>query len=175
MVPRTCTVCLHPLRVAIDAALVGGLAVRKIAERYAGLSASAVARHSQGCLSGAPTRAIKALAKTSLPSPVEHRAFVTQAFVESSLSRTRRLIDIAQSRLDEAPKASITALEAMRELGRLIELEAKLSGELVRKSEATVTSIQVQTPREALALMDRLRPALQAQADEDEAAEGGKH
>src|SRR3989442_270490 len=42
--PRTCTVCRHRERAAIDGALVGGTPRRELARRY-GLSATAVRRH----------------------------------------------------------------------------------------------------------------------------------
>ena len=42
--PRSCTVCTHPARAAIDQALVDGEPLRNIAERY-GTSATALFRH----------------------------------------------------------------------------------------------------------------------------------
>lgn len=77
----------------------------------------------------------------------------------------------------EAVKADLegtTPLDAAREVGRLLELEAKLTGAFAPK-QVEVTSHGPQTPAEALALFDRMRPALEAQAAEDAAAEGAKH
>src|SRR5437764_10113271 len=42
---RTCTVCTHPERAAIDQALVSGTGVRALASRYVPLSKTAVQRH----------------------------------------------------------------------------------------------------------------------------------
>lgn len=45
--PRICTVCAHPERRAIDAAVVAGAANRAIARQYR-VSKDAVARHADG-------------------------------------------------------------------------------------------------------------------------------
>lgn len=42
--PRVCTICTHPEREAIDAAIVGGESYRSITERFS-VSAGAIARH----------------------------------------------------------------------------------------------------------------------------------
>ena len=44
--PRTCTVCVHPQRAAIDEALVAGQPYRSVAEHF-GASAPAVLRHKE--------------------------------------------------------------------------------------------------------------------------------
>src|SRR5262245_5613671 len=57
--PRTCTVCAHPDRPAIDADLVAGGSFRGIA-RHNGLSPDAVERHKRDHLPAALTRAHEA-------------------------------------------------------------------------------------------------------------------
>ena len=42
--PRVCTICTHPERETIDAAIVGGEPYRSITERFS-VSAGAIARH----------------------------------------------------------------------------------------------------------------------------------
>ena len=154
-VPGKCAICSGKNRALIDLAVVGGSSRRHIAAQYK-VSSSSVQRHVAQCF-GVADRTVMAR---------------DAAYVESSLARVRKLIAAAQQVVDTAPH-EYTALEAMRELGRLIELEAKLSGELVKRVDATVTQ-GPQTPREALDLFDRMRPALEAQAAEDAASEG-KH
>ncbi len=97
------------------------------------------------------------------------RAKSEVSHARSVLEKVRELQRVAQSALDAAMLDSpkLDALDAMRELGRLMELEAKLTGEIAPKRvEQTVTHMR--TPREALSFMDRLRPALEQQAAEDE-------
>jgi uncharacterized protein YerC len=44
MMPRTCTICIHPARAAIDKALVDGQPYRYIAQHF-GTSVAALQRH----------------------------------------------------------------------------------------------------------------------------------
>ncbi len=98
---------------------------------------------------------------------------------------------VQDKRLEAAANRQMTVLEKVRVLTvagadvarqqagigeldhtKLLELEAKLSGELVKKVESNTTvTTRPQTPREALAFMDRLRPALEQQVAEDEERE----
>ena len=49
MMPRTCTICQHPQRAAIDKALVAGQSYRSIAQHFAA-SPDAVLRHKESHL-----------------------------------------------------------------------------------------------------------------------------
>ena len=115
--PRVCSVCVHPDREAIDRALVDGAdSYRRIATRF-GLSESAVRRHKANHLPAALARAKGA-------------EEMTQA--DDLLAQMGDLRRQAQVIKDKAEKAGDlrTALAGIRELVRIVELLAKLRGEL---------------------------------------------
>lgn len=138
---RTCTVCQHPERHAIERALVAGGALRDIAGQY-GLTKSAVERHKAEHL------------------PV---ALVTAAGAEE----VRQALDVLQQLktinaaalmvLHDARAASDgeLALKAIDRIHRQIELQAKLLGEL---DERPVVNVLVAP--EWLALRGRIVGAL---------------
>lgn len=113
---RTCTVCGHPQRAAIDAALVAGGAYRSIAKQF-DLSAAALFRH-RG---------------EHLPA-----SLVTAAGEEA----TRQALDVLQQlklingaalavlRDARAAQDGDLALKAIDRIQRQIELQAKLLGDL---------------------------------------------
>jgi hypothetical protein len=114
--PRSCTICEHPEREAIDHALVGGASNRSVASLY-DVSEAAVRRHKSNHL---PAKLVMA----------EQAAEVAQA--DNLLSQVR---DLQQSTLDilaeaEQSKQYRTALSAIREARGNLELLAKLLGEL---------------------------------------------
>ena len=121
---RACTVCEHPDRDAIDAAITCGDSCRAIGARF-GVSASAVSRHSQGHLSAA-------LAAMRTAEQDDRRA--------SLLDRIEGLIDRAETlyhAASEEGKAS-QALAVLKELRGLLELLGKASGELNERPEVTI-------------------------------------
>lgn len=146
-----CRICAHEQRASIDTALVKGDSTRLVATRH-GVSQSAIARHSA------------------------HAATVTQVRAEVEAKRQRSVLERVRELSAEVGKQfdaasaveSLTAAEASRELGRLLELEAKLTGELAPKRVEQTTTVQLMTPREALDYMERMMPVLRAQAEEDE-------
>lgn len=120
--PRACTICTHPQRAEIDAALLAEEPLRIIAQRT-GTSATALHRHKEHL----PRFLVKAA----------EAAEVAQA--DSLLEQVRSLQTRALSILDRADEAGDlrTALGAIREARSTLELLAKLSGEL--QQEGTVT------------------------------------
>ena len=114
--PRTCTVCVHPERSGIDAALIAGGSYRSIAQQFAA-SPDAVLRHKRDHLP--PT-----LAKAAEAAEVAH--------ADDLLAQVRRLQGRALSILDRAETTGDlrTALGAIREARGNLELLAKLLGEL---------------------------------------------
>jgi hypothetical protein len=116
-VPRSCTVCAHAKREAIDKALVEGVSAAEIAGRYRTVGERAVRRHRSNHL---PAKLVMA----------EKAAEVAEA--DSLLDQVKDLQGRAYSILDKAEEAGElkTALSAIREARGNLELLAKLLGEL---------------------------------------------
>jgi hypothetical protein len=113
---RTCTICAHPQREAIDRVLITGGSYRDIAGHYE-LSKSAVQRH---VLDHLPAELAKA-----------HEAEeVTEA--DKLLNEVERLHQLALAMLSKAAASSDwrTALSGIREARGCLELLAKLRGQL---------------------------------------------
>ncbi len=113
--PRTCTICSHLQRAAIDAALISGEPYRVISRRFAA-SADAVFRHKEHIV---PT-----LAKA------QDAAEAVQG--DTLLARLATLNRETSAILKEAREANDNelALKAIARAEKQLELEAKLLGEL---------------------------------------------
>lgn len=159
--PRTCTVCAHPQRARIDAALVAGPTYRTIADRY-GLSETALKRHR----------------KDHLPAHVARaREAADVADADDLLQQIRALRNKAISILQQAERAGDyrTALMGIREARGCIETLLEVEGELDRRGVVNVILspewMQVRT-----AIIAALQPypdAAQAVAGRLQALEGG--
>jgi len=114
--PRTCTICAHPDHEAIDAALVAGESFRNVAERF-GTSAAGAFRHKGDHLPAALVRAADAAEVARADSLLDQLA---------ELRADARRIGGKAEALGELK----TALAGVRELVRIVELTAKLVGEL---------------------------------------------
>ena len=114
--PRSCTICEHPDREAIDRALVGDASNLSVSSLF-GVSESAVRRHKANHL---PAKLVMAQAAEE----------VAQA--DDLLQQVRDLQDRALAILGKAEAAGDlrTALGAIREARGNLELLAKLLGEL---------------------------------------------
>lgn len=121
---RSCTVCRHDDREAIDHALVGGLPYRDIARRW-GVTISALSRHSQGHVS-------PALARVAAERERDHATSLLER-VEDLYVRARGILDAAEA--DGKPSLSLAAI---RELRATAELLGKLTGELDDRPSQTV-------------------------------------
>jgi len=111
---RVCTVCSHPKVSEINEALLGSEAYRSIAKRF-GASQSAMYRHQQEHL---PQVLVKAKDAAELLSADNLLARVGELEVEA-----RRIAKKAEDAGDLK-----TALSGIRELSRIVELMAKLTG-----------------------------------------------
>jgi hypothetical protein len=122
--PRTCTVCTHPERVAVDQALVAGRAYRDIAGQFS-VSRSALDRHRAEHLSPAVQKARQA-------TEAEHALDITK--------QLRAINGVSLSILDEARRSNnpVVALKAIDRVQRQIELQAKLLGELDERPQVNV-------------------------------------
>ena len=122
--PRTCTICLHPEKPAINAALVAGEPYRVIAQRFAA-SADAVYRHKVEHL---PVALVKATEAAQI------------ADADTLALKLHMLTVDAQRIRDKAEAAGDlrTALVGNRELVRIVELMAKLAGELQQEGTTNI-------------------------------------
>lgn len=140
---RMCTVCGHPDRPAIDAALVSRDSFRGIARRFA-VGQDAVERHAKAHLSAAMTRASEAAA-------------VVRG--DDLLAQVRDLQGRALGILEKAETAGklTPAVAAIREARGCVELLAKLLGEL---NEGTTVNVLVSVEWHATrrVLLDALAP-----------------
>ncbi len=125
--PRTCSVCTHPRREEVDAELVSGTPLRNIAEQFR-LKTTSLHRHKNSHL---PADLAKA-----------QEAEVVAA-ADSLLSRLEHLTEEAHRLKGKAEKGGDlrTALSAVRELVRMVELLAKLRGELDESPKVAVVAL----------------------------------
>jgi hypothetical protein len=123
--PRSCNICTHPVREAIDEALVGGASNRSAASLY-DVSEAAVRRHKGNHL---PAKLVMAKAAEEV------------AEADSLLERVRDLQYKALGILNKAEEAGElrTALGAIREARGNLELLAKLLGELDERPTVNIT------------------------------------
>ena len=122
--PRTCSICIHPERAAIDKALVSGSAKRDVSALFR-VSEDAVTRHAAAHLP-------KALAQAHEAREAER--------ADDLLSEARRLKEITMGLLGRAVQANDlrTALVAVREARGSLELIGKLLGELDEHPQVNV-------------------------------------
>jgi len=125
--PRTCTVCSHPNLSDLNAALLTGESLRTIAKRF-GTSVSAAYRHHREHLGG-----------TLVRSPQTTEGIEADTVIGKVIQlgdEVRRLGKKAEDLGDIRG-----ALAAVRELGHLVELMARLQGELAEPGESTTISV----------------------------------
>lgn len=118
MVPRTCTICPHPQRPAIDAALVAGEPYRRVAALW-GVSPDAVKRH-KAHLPVALAKAAEAEAVADADDLLAHvRAL-----------RARALGILTQAEREKDWRGAIAGLKVLVEIAELL---GKLTGELAKR------------------------------------------
>jgi hypothetical protein len=125
--PR-CKVCAHPDRATIDAEIAGGAASNAVVAQTHGLSKDSVRRHRDSHLS----RNLQRIAQRR-----------EEAGATKALDRAEDLYRRASSVLDAAEedgKASLS-LAAVRELRGIVELLAKLTGELDERPQVQVLAV----------------------------------
>ena len=135
--PRKCTICHHPKREGIDAALVRREPFRAIARQY-GVSKDALIRHHDNHL---PTELTKA------------KEAEEAAHADTILAQVQDLRDRAMTILDtvEKDKDWSIALGAIREARGCIELLGKLAGKLQEGATVNVfISAEWQTVQAAI-------------------------
>ncbi len=125
---RTCNVCTHSEREAIDRALVGGCVQRDITRRY-GIPKDSVNRHKAGHISPALVKAAE--------RREEERA-------ESLLDRIEELCGEARQVLEatKTDRKHATSILAIRELRACFELIGKITGELQDRPTVAINILQ---------------------------------
>lgn len=121
---RTCTVCAHAERETIDREIVAGGRNRAIARRY-GLEKDAVRRHRDGHLP-------ETLARAQDAAEIAHADGLLDE-VRDLQERTLAILSKAEASGDPD-----TALKAIREARRNVELLARLLGELDETPQVNV-------------------------------------
>ncbi len=111
--PRTCTICAHEQSDAIDRALVLGLPNRRIAAQH-GVTEQAVRRHKDNHLPALLAEAQRHVRADTLMARLEH-------YTQSAHGIRHKA---------EASGDLRTALAAIRELVRIVELQERLIGEI---------------------------------------------
>jgi hypothetical protein len=123
-VPRSCTICEHPNREAMDEALVGGASNLSVSSLY-DVSEAAVRRHKANHL---PAKLVMAHAAEEVA-----QADTLLDQVRDLQSRTLVILEAA-----EKTRQHRTALGAIREACSNLELLAKLLGELSDQPQVSV-------------------------------------
>ena len=146
-IPRSCTVCEHAEREAIDRALVGDASNRSVASPY-DVSEAAVRRHKANHL---PAKLVMAQAAEELAQADD--------LLEQMRDLQRRTLAVLEAA--ESTNQHRTALSAIREARSNLELLAKLLGEL---DERPVTNVLVSAEWVAVrtAMIEVLGPYPQA-------------
>ena len=128
-----CKVCSHPDVEAIDAAIIGSVSRRTIAERF-GIHASSIQRHKDAHLG-------PALVKATKSNPDRSATLLDR--IEKLVGRVETLVDTA-----EAEGKSGLMLSGVREMRALLELLGKATGEL--KPDGTSITVNIATSEEWL-------------------------
>jgi len=163
VVGRACSICARPDRKAIDKDLVGGVSLSVIVKAHRGLATSSLSRHRQRHVSPALAALVKA------ESEDDHNLSLVE-LLAGHLSTVDRLLRTA-----EAQGSLQTALQAVREARGLIELTARMTGELDERPQTLVVNLAssaewIETRSVILAALAR-HPA--ARADVVAALSGG--
>jgi len=117
---RTCTICSHPERAAIEAAITQGKSLRDIARQFS-VSKDAIARHKENC--------IKPILQEVVTQQEEQTAFSALAEMEWMRQQVRLIYADGRSGFDHR-----VSLQALGELRKQTELYSELTGELDRST-----------------------------------------
>ncbi len=147
---RKCTICTHPQRAEIDRELAEGRSIRDIARRYS-VSRPSLHRH-------------RTHVQDAIQQAIEAKAVQVGVSV---LDRIRELNREARSLLEEARSRGryAAAVQAIGAATRLLELEAKLLGELDERPSVQVALVaSPEWARLKAAVLEALAPFPEARA-----------
>jgi hypothetical protein len=126
--PRQCTICAHKQRIEINRELIDNQAFRHIASRY-NVSTTSLQRHKNNHLP-------KLLMKAKQMKEITHANYLANE-IESLKKRAKKIASKAEKDGDYR-----TALQGVRELTRIVELLAKMRGELYEQSVNVIINNQ---------------------------------
>ncbi len=115
----SCTVCSHPQRAEIDAAALARVSLREIASRY-GRNKDTIQKHVSQHIPAAAQKAIEAAEAREVDAGDD-----VLAELRDLISEAKRLQGVAEKAKDHRG-----AIAAFRELVRVVELKAKVLGEI---------------------------------------------
>ena len=161
---RVCTVCRHPERKAIETALIARESLRDIESRF-GTKRSSVDRHKAKCLAetlSRATAAANAAHSETLTAQVQASSAANVAHADDLIAQVHKLAADAQriATAAEASKDFRTALAGVRELTRIVELLAKLRGDINEGTNVNVMNVGVSDPVKLEDLRERLAAKL---------------
>lgn len=113
-----CSICTHPDHDQIDEGLVAGVPYSRLVAAH-GVKKSALGRHRERHLSPA----LAQLRSAGRPLDEQYRSALSR--IEDLYVRAGRILDVAESK-----GAASTSLAAIRELRQIVELLARVTGEL---------------------------------------------
>jgi len=137
-VARTCTICIHQKLLSIDRQLLRGDMLNGIAHRFH-VSPDAVGRHRRHMRAAM----LKAQAAAEKPDLIYGQTLIDE--VKAIKADAERLQLEAEGRQDIR-----AALQAVRERVSIIELQAKLMGEIQTGNRSVTFNVQTISPEEAV-------------------------
>jgi hypothetical protein len=135
---RVCTVCSHPRLLSIDRQLLRGDMLNAVAHRFH-VAPDAVGRHRRHMR----TAMLKAQAAAEKPELIYGQTLIDE--VTAIKGDAERLQLEAEGRRDIR-----AALHAIRERVGIVELQAKLMGEIQTGTRSLTVNVEAITPEEAL-------------------------
>jgi hypothetical protein len=135
---RTCTICVHHRRDTMDKALLRGEQLKTVARRYE-VSDDALGRH----------RKHMQLVIAKAASQAEQKDLAYGSALLAEIARIRA--DAERLQVESERRRDVrSALRAIHERLAVVELEAKLSGQIETGSRSVTVNLQTVTPEEAL-------------------------
>ena len=155
-----CTVCNHPQRRDLERAHIAGATVRELAIRF-GRNKSTISAHLNKHVPQAAQRARDAAQARAVEAG------------DSILNELHTLCEEARRLQGKAERKNDvrTAIAAIRELVRMVELKARILGE-IRDKEVSITNLQIDletAARMAEMFLARRRPSIAALSEPTEA------
>ena len=136
--PRTCTICHHYRRDTLDKALLRGEQLKGIARRYK-VSEDALGRHKKHMQ--------VVIAKAA--AAVDQNGLAYGSALLAEIGRIRADAERLQSEAERRRDVR-AALKAIHERLAIVELEAKLSGQIESGHKSVTVNVQAVTPEQAL-------------------------
>lgn len=174
LMPRRCTVCLHPHRLEVDKELVANRTFSSIASHY-GLSLSALKRHKKTHLPAQLVKAHRAAEVGRAADLVEYRNGLETAEIHQAIDMVQQLKAINAACLEVLKKARAAEkhsvlLSAVDRISRQIEIQARWLNEILRSEEELQRRVDEGTSEMIYLLFESVRIELGDEASRKIAA-----